>query len=105
MAIRAMRNRILLAAVALSAAIVSLPGTARTFVEVQIAPPPPRVEVVPAPRVGYVWAPGYWRWNGHRHVWINGCGSASDAAGMGARRLGAGPERPLAPGSRPLGSL
>ena len=68
----AIRNRILLAAVALSTAIVSLPSTARTFVEIQVAPPAPRVEVVPAPRVGYVWAPGYWRWNGHRHVWIRG---------------------------------
>jgi hypothetical protein len=68
----AIRNRILLAAVALSAALVSVPGMARTFVEIQVAPPPPQVEVVPAPRVGYVWAPGYWRWNGRRHVWING---------------------------------
>jgi hypothetical protein len=68
----AIRNRILLAAVALSAAIVSLPSTAKTYVDITIAPPPPRVEVVPAPRVGYVWAPGYWRWNGHKHVWANG---------------------------------
>lgn len=67
-----MRRQILLAAVALSAAIVSLPVAARTFVEIQVAPPAPRVEVVPAPRVGYVWAPGYWRWNGRRHVWIRG---------------------------------
>ena len=66
------RNRILLAAVALSAAIVSLPTTARTFVEIQVAPPPPRVEVVPPPRLNYQWAPGYWRWNGRRHVWIRG---------------------------------
>ncbi len=21
---------------------------------------------------GYTWAPGYWRWNGHRHVWHSG---------------------------------
>jgi hypothetical protein len=66
------RNRILLTAVALSAAMVALPGVARTFVEIQVAPPAPLVEVVPPPRVGYVWAPGYWRWNGHRHVWIRG---------------------------------
>jgi hypothetical protein len=19
-----------------------------------------------------VWSPGYWRWNGHRHVWTRG---------------------------------
>jgi hypothetical protein len=66
------RNRILLAAVALSTAIVSLPTTARTFVEIQVAPPPPQVEVVPPPRLNYQWAPGYWRWNGRRHVWIRG---------------------------------
>jgi hypothetical protein len=36
------------------------------------APPAPRVIVVPAPRRGYVWAPGYWRWNGRQHVWIEG---------------------------------
>lgn len=36
------------------------------------APPPPRFESVPAPRRGYVWAPGYWNWNGSRHVWNDG---------------------------------
>ena len=40
--------------------------------DVAVAPPPPRVIEVPPPRVGYVWAPGYWRWNGHEHVWIEG---------------------------------
>ena len=67
-----MRKRLLLAAILAGAALAPLPGQARTFVDVQIAPPAPRVEVVPAPRVGYVWAPGYWRWNGRRHVWIGG---------------------------------
>lgn len=41
-------------------------------VAVGVAPPAPRYEVVPPPRAGYVWAPGYWRWDGHRHVWIGG---------------------------------
>lgn len=36
------------------------------------APPAPRFESVPAPRSGYVWAPGYWNWNGQRHVWNEG---------------------------------
>ena len=36
------------------------------------APPPPRHEAVPPARAGYVWAPGYWDWRGHRHVWVNG---------------------------------
>ena len=39
-----------------------------------VAPPPPRIERVPPPRVGFVWAPGYWLWNArwHRHVWVAG---------------------------------
>lgn len=41
-------------------------------VDIRIARPAPRIEVVPAPRRGYVWAPGYWRWRGHQHVWVAG---------------------------------
>lgn len=41
-------------------------------IEIGTPPPPVRVEVVPAPREGYHWAPGYWRWEGHRHHWIEG---------------------------------
>jgi WXXGXW repeat (2 copies) len=41
-------------------------------VVVRIGPPPPRVEVVPAARPGYLWTPGYWNWRGNRHVWVNG---------------------------------
>ena len=35
-------------------------------------PPAPVYEVVPAPRAGYVWAPGYWHWEGSRHTWHAG---------------------------------
>jgi len=35
-------------------------------------PPAPVYEVVPAPRVGYAWAPGFWHWEGSRHVWHAG---------------------------------
>lgn len=46
-------------------------------VEVQAAPPPPIVEVRPAPPVATsVWIPGYWQWNGNRHVWVAGRYSA-----------------------------
>jgi WXXGXW repeat (2 copies) len=65
------RTRILVAALALGAIAVPIVSEARTII-VEVAPPAPRVEVVPAARVGYVWAPGYWRWNGHKHVWANG---------------------------------
>jgi hypothetical protein len=40
-----------------------------------VAPPPPRVEVVPpppAPIEREVWVPGHWRWNGRDYVWDSG---------------------------------
>ncbi len=60
--------------VALGVGAVAMPeiGNARVYVDIDVAPPPPRVEVVPAVRVGYVWAPGYWNYSGHQHVWVNG---------------------------------
>ncbi|MGV8891733.1 MAG: YXWGXW repeat-containing protein [Burkholderiaceae bacterium] len=36
------------------------------------APPPVRYEIVPAPRRGYEWAPGYWNLDRGRHVWARG---------------------------------
>ena len=46
---------------------------ARTYVgvDVRVAPPPPRYERVRV-RPGYVWTPGYWRWNGRAHYWVGG---------------------------------
>jgi len=41
-------------------------------VDVIVRPPAPKVVVVPSARAGYVWAPGYWRWNGREHVWVDG---------------------------------
>jgi hypothetical protein len=54
------------------AAAVPLPSLADVAVELNFGPPPARYEVVPAPRSGYVWAPGYWHWDGRRHVWRSG---------------------------------
>ena len=48
------------------------PAASAEVVVVRVAPPPPRDEVIPPARSGFVWTPGYWRWNGHRHVWVNG---------------------------------
>ena len=58
-------------ALAAGAALPSV-GSARVYVDVDVAPPAPRVETIPEARVGYVWAPGYWAYNGHEHVWVNG---------------------------------
>jgi hypothetical protein len=61
--------------VAVALGSVTLPAAARTNVDlyVNVGPPPaPLYEVVPAPRYGFVWVPGYWDWRGHRHVWVAG---------------------------------
>jgi hypothetical protein len=42
------------------------------LVVVQVEPPAPRVEDVPTARDGYVWAPGYWSWDGSNYVWVGG---------------------------------
>jgi hypothetical protein len=57
---------------ALCACVAESPVRARTVVDIDVSPPPVRVVAVPAPRHGYVWAPGYWQWNGRRHVWVDG---------------------------------
>ncbi|HEV7986203.1 MAG TPA: YXWGXW repeat-containing protein [Steroidobacteraceae bacterium] len=58
----------------MSAGAIAAPAlsSAAVLVDVDVAPPAPRVEVLPGPRAGYAWAPGYWAWRGHRHVWVRG---------------------------------
>lgn len=53
---------------------VSLPLTASadTRIYLNSAPPQPRHEVVPAPRKGYLWVPGYWNARNNRHAWQAG---------------------------------
>ncbi len=41
-------------------------------IRIGVAPPPPRWERIPAPRAGFVWAPGYWRWSGATYIWVGG---------------------------------
>ena len=55
-----------------SLAAASLPLTSSAAVYFEVAPPAPRVEVVPASRAGHVWVPGFWDARGHRHVWVKG---------------------------------
>ena len=53
---------------------ISVPMAANADVGVyfNIAPPLVRYEAVPAPRPGYLWAPGYWNAKHDRHVWQAG---------------------------------
>jgi hypothetical protein len=67
-----MKRSLMALALVAPLAVCTLPATAAVDLVVKVAPPAPRVEVVPAPRVGYVWAPGYWGWRGGHHVWIAG---------------------------------
>jgi len=47
-------------------------GTPRAAM-LDLAPPPPRVEVYGAPPgVGYIWGPGYYAWRGDSYYWTEG---------------------------------
>jgi hypothetical protein len=61
-------------AIFFAAAMLSAPAYAVVNFSfgIEVAPPPPRVEVMPPMRPGFVWAPGYWAWERGRHVWIEG---------------------------------
>ena len=64
-------------AASLALGVFTLPAAAQQLVgslTVDIPPPAPRVEVVPAPRAGYVWAPGFWRWDtsARTYIWVDG---------------------------------
>lgn len=63
---------VLIAAGAIGAATTPLPSAAAVDIQLNFGPPPARYEVVPDPRPGWVWAPGYWEWRGNRHVWRSG---------------------------------
>ena len=48
------------------------PAEAQVSITFGSPPPPPRYEVVPAPRAGYVWAPGHYELINDQHVWRPG---------------------------------
>lgn len=58
--------------VALGLGATSLPAFAEVRVVIRAAPPPMQVEEVPTARHGYLWAPGFWRWQNRQHVWTKG---------------------------------
>jgi WXXGXW repeat (2 copies) len=62
----------LFAAGVIGAVATPLPSVAQAIVYLNVPPPAARVEVVPAPRSGYVWSNGYWQYSGNQHVWTNG---------------------------------
>jgi len=69
-----MRKLIPASLVAAALGGMAIPAAARTNVDffVNIGPPPVYHEVLPAPRAGFVWVPGYWDWRYGRHYWVGG---------------------------------
>ena len=64
------KKTVMAAIVAASLLAVAAPTVADTYV--RIAPPPPREEMVPGHRPGYVWAPGHWEWRNNHYRWASG---------------------------------
>jgi hypothetical protein len=63
----------LIAAGTMGAVSLPLPGSAQSVeIYVNSPPPPPPVEVVPAPRSGYVWTPGYYEYSNNSYNWVGG---------------------------------
>jgi WXXGXW repeat (2 copies) len=60
---------LMMAAGAVAAPTIASAGVA---IDIDVAPPPVRVEAVPPPQVGMVWAQGFWEWRGGAHVWVPG---------------------------------
>ena len=49
------------------------PAEEGSIAVIDVAPPAPYVEVVPAvPYAGAIWIGGYWGWAGARHAWVPG---------------------------------
>ena len=58
---------------AIATATIGLtPLVSSAQIYVDIAPPAPRHEYVPAPREGYVWAPGHYVWRNGEYRWVKG---------------------------------
>ena len=68
----------MLAAVLLATVVclgsLARPAQAQLSISIDIGTPPPvqRVEVVHEARPGWIWAPGYWAWDGYRYFWVAG---------------------------------
>lgn len=64
------KRKLFLAALAVSS--IGVTPLAQADIYVDIAPPAPRHESIPAPRHGYVWSPGYWDHRRGHYEWVRG---------------------------------
>jgi hypothetical protein len=66
-------TRLLLAALLLAALPVISQAFVTVGVSISVAPPPlPVYDQPPIPEPGYMWAPGYWAWDGNDYYWVPG---------------------------------
>ncbi|MBS0523417.1 MAG: YXWGXW repeat-containing protein [Proteobacteria bacterium] len=61
-----------LPALTVPALVTSAAAQANLNISIGTPPPAPIYEVIPAPRAGYVWAPGYYRYEGGHYLWTKG---------------------------------
>ena len=67
------KRKMIFAALATSSiGIMPVPASAEVGIYLDFAPPTPRYEVAPVPRVGHIWQPGVWVWRDGRHRWVPG---------------------------------
>jgi len=69
-----LKKTLLAAVVAASSLTAMLPMAAHAQYTaiVRVAPPAPIYEAAPAPRSGYVWAPGHHEFRNGQYVWVQG---------------------------------
>src|ERR1700744_5890700 len=67
-------RKILLSSIFIAGAAVTSANAGHVDLNLDIGPPPPAaiVEPVPVVQPGYVWAPGYWSYQGPNPVWVPG---------------------------------
>jgi hypothetical protein len=78
---------ILVSCIMAALAVVAVPVTSFAQVAVSVtvnaAPPPlPVYEQPPCPAAGFVWAPGYWAWDGDDYYWVPGTWVEAPAVGL-----------------------
>jgi hypothetical protein len=72
MKIRKTIGGVLLALGIAGTATIAAAASSSGEIEIQVAPPPDRVEVIPAPREGFIYERGHYDWDNNRYVWREG---------------------------------
>ena len=78
-----MRKNVAAVALAVGLLGTATVGTAAVAeIEIRTAPPPDRVEIVPAPREGFIYERGHYNYDGRQYVWTEGNDEAALSRGV-----------------------